>query len=162
MRFDHVNSYPAPADAVLGMLTDPAFRERVCQAQRALDHTVTVTGAGAGATVEISRTQSMRGAPAAVTKVVGDTVRIVQRETWTGPDTADLVIDIPGKPGQMRAAIRLQPRADGGCDQVFTGEVKVKVPLVGGKLEGLIGNILVKALEREVTVGTAWLAEPAG
>jgi hypothetical protein len=162
MRFEHVNSYPAPAEEVLAMLTDPVFRERVCEAQHAIDPSVDVVGSGAGATVEIARSQSMAGAPAVATRVVGDTVRIVQRETWTGPDTADLTIDIPGKPGEMRGGIRLSPRADGGCDEVFTGEVKVKVPLVGGKLEGLIEQILVKALVREGRVGLAWLAERAG
>jgi hypothetical protein len=57
----------------------------------------------------------------------------------------------------MRGEIRLRTRADGGCDEVFSGEVKVKVPLVGGKLERLIEQILVKALLREGTVGLTWL-----
>jgi hypothetical protein len=157
MRFEHVNSYPAPADTVLEMLTDPEFREQVCRAQHAIDPMVTVTGKGVGAIVEVARSQSMAGAPAVATKVVGDTVRIVQRESWTHADAADLSIDIPGKPGRMRGEIRLRTRADGGCDEVFGGEMEVKVPLVGGKLERLIDQILVKALLREGTVGLTWL-----
>jgi hypothetical protein len=162
MRFEHVNSYPASAEEVLAMLTDPAFRERVCASQRALDHAVAIDGTGVGATVEISRTQSMDGAPAAATKVVGDTVRIVQRERWDTADTARFDMEVPGKPGHMRGTIALRPRPDGGCDEVFTGEVKVKVPLIGGRLESLIERILEKALVREGEVGVAWLEERAG
>ena len=39
--------------------------------------------------VEVSRTQSMQGAPAIAVKLTGDRVAIVQRETWTGPRDAD-------------------------------------------------------------------------
>jgi hypothetical protein len=157
MDFEHVTSYAATPEQVRTMLTDRAFRERVCEAQRARDHTVTVTGEGAATTVEIERTQAMDGAPSVATKVVGDSVRILQRERWTGPDSADYSMEIPGKPGQMRGVLRLRPRSDGGCDEVVSGEIAVKVPLVGRKLEQLVESILVKALVREGEVGADWL-----
>lgn len=159
MRFEHVNSYPASAADVLEMLTSREFREQVCTYQRALEHTVRIDGTGAGATVEITRTQSMEGAPSIATKVVGDTVTIVQRERWTGPDTAELAMEIPGKPGHLRGTIRLVPNNDGGTDEVFSGEVKVSVPLLGGRLEAMVENILRRALRREGRVGAGWLAQ---
>ena len=108
MRFEHVNRYAAGSDAVLTMLTTPAFREEVCVRQRALDHDVDVTGAGPGAVVLIARTQSMEGAPGVATKVAGDTVRIVQREEWRTATEADFVMEIPGKPGQLKGGIVAQ------------------------------------------------------
>jgi hypothetical protein len=38
------------------------------------------------------------------------------------------------------------------------GDIKVKIPMLGGKLEGLIGDLLTKALLTEQRVGRAWLA----
>jgi len=159
VRFEHVNSYPAPAAEVLEMLTSREFREQVCTYQEALEHTIRIDGSGAGTTVEIDRTQSMKGAPSIATKVVGDTVRVVQRERWTTGDTAEFSMEIPGKPGHLRGTIRLVPNNDGGTDEVFSGDVKVGIPLVGGRLESMIDNILRRALRREGRVGASWLGQ---
>jgi hypothetical protein len=159
VRFEHVNSYPAAADEVLAMLTSTEFREQVCTYQEALEHTVRIDGSGVGAKVEIDRTQSMKGAPSIATKVVGDTVRILQREHWTAADAAEFAMEIPGKPGHLRGTIRLVPNHDGGTDEVFSGEVKVGVPLLGGRLESLIENVLRRALRREGRVGASWLGQ---
>ncbi|HET6561065.1 MAG TPA: DUF2505 domain-containing protein [Marmoricola sp.] len=159
MRFEHVNRYAAGSDAVLTMLTTPAFREEVCVRQRALDHDVDVTGAGPGAVVLIARTQSMQGAPGVATKVVGDTVRIVQREEWRTATEADFVMEIPGKPGRLDGGIVLRDNGDGTTDELFSGEVKVTVPLLGRKLEQMIASILERALVKEGQVGASWFAD---
>ena len=159
MRFEHVNSYPASATDVLEMLGNQEFREQVCTYQEALDHTVRIDRADGATTVQISRTQSMKGAPSIATKVVGDTVRIVQHERWSESGTADFSMEIPGKPGHLRGTIRLVPNHDGGTDEVFSGEVKVGVPLVGGRLEKMVDEVLRRALRREGRVGTGWLGQ---
>jgi hypothetical protein len=159
MRFEHVNHYAAGPDAVLAMLTEPAFRDQVCVRQGALDHDVDVRGEGAGAVVLIARTQSLEGAPSVATKVAGDTVRIVQREEWRTPTTADFAMEIPGKPGRLDGGIVLRDNGDGTTDQLFSGEVKVNVPLLGKKLEQMIASILERALVKEGQVGASWLAD---
>ncbi len=158
MRFEHVNHYAAGPDAVLAMLTTPAFRDQVCVQQRALDHDVDVQGAGAGAVVIIARTQSLAGAPSVATKVVGDTVRIVQREEWRTATEAGFAMEIPGKPAGLHGGIVLRDNGDGTTDQLFAGEVKVNVPLVAKKLEQMIASILERALVKEGQVGASWLA----
>ena len=158
MRFEHRTSYAASAEEVRAMLMDPEFRERVCAAQHALEHSVDIAGSGDRTTVEVSRSQSMKGAPTIAVKLTGDRVTIVQRETWTGPRDAEFAMEIPGKPGHLRGALSLRDTPE-GCEELVVGEVKVKVPLVAGKLEQLIGDILTRALVREGRVGTAWLAE---
>jgi hypothetical protein len=160
VRFEHRNTYAAAADEVRRMLLDRGFRERVCAAQHALEHAVDITEAGDRTTVQVTRTQSMEGAPAIAVKLTGDRVTIVQRETWTGPRDADFAMEIPGKPGHLRGALTLRDTAD-GCEELVVGEVKVQVPLVAGKLERLVGDLLAGALRREGNVGAAWLAERA-
>lgn len=156
-RFEHVTRYPAPAARVRTMMVDPEFRTQVCQAQKSVDHAVSVEDDGGATVVEVARTQSMAGAPAAATKIVGSAIRVVQRERWTGPDSATIELTIPGKPGHLRGTIRLRDTAD-GCEQHVTGDATVPIPLVGRKLEQLVTQILAKALTREAEVGQRWLA----
>jgi len=157
MKFSHDLAYDAAPEAVAAMLADPAFRERVCTALHVLRHEVSVEGAGAGMRVVVDQTQPAKGIPPFAKKFVGDEIRIVQRERWTDTSSADLDIEVPGKPGTMAGGIRLV--ADGsGTVQEVTGDIRVKVPLVGGKIEALVGDILRSALEAEQRVGRAWLA----
>jgi Protein of unknown function (DUF2505) len=160
MELSHTHRYSASAAQVQQMLTDRAFRERVCERQHALSHDVTVTGSGAGAEVVVRQTQAMAGAPAIATKLTGDTVTLEQREGWRSPTTAELAISLPGKPVELRdGRITLTDRPDGGCDQVVSGDLRVKVPLVGGKLESMLSDILRAAMRRQGEVGDAWLAQ---
>ena len=157
MKFSHDLAYDAAPEAVAAMLADPAFRERVCTALHVLRHEVSVEGAGAGMRVVVDQTQPAKGIPPFAKKFVGDEIRIVQRERWTGTSSADLDVEVPGKPGTMAGGIRLV--ADGGGTvQEVTGDIRVKVPLVGGRIEALVGDILRSALEAEQRVGRAWLA----
>ena len=168
MKFRHVNSYAASPAEVHAMLAAPDFREEVCTYQRALEHSVDIVSDDRTTTVVITQSQSMDGAPAAARKLVGSSVQIVQREVWQGGagDTsgldADFAMEIPGKPGHLKGQITLVDKGDGTCDEVFTGEVKVNVPLVGGKLEGFIADILTRALTREGRVGVTWLEQHQG
>ena len=159
MELSHTHRYAASPAEVQRMLTDRAFREKVCERQRALSCDVTVTGAGPGAEVVVRQTQAMAGAPAVATKLTGDTVSLEQREVWRSPTEADLSITLPGKPVELRnGQVTLAERPNGGCDQMVSGDLRVKVPLVGGKLESLLSDVLRAGMSRQAEVGDAWLA----
>jgi hypothetical protein len=157
MKFSHDLRYDAAPEAVLEMLSDPAFREKVCGAMRAVRSDVSIEGSGAGMRVVVDQTQPADGIPSFAKKFVGDDIQIVQRESWTDASGASLDVEIPGKPGAMNGAIALAADGTGTVESV-TGEVKVKIPLLGGKLEGLVSDMLRKALQTENRVGRAWLA----
>jgi hypothetical protein len=140
------------------MLLDPAFREAVCTAQDALSHRVAVSSSTPPASVEVTQRLDTSEAPGAARKVIGDSVETVQHEEWTSADAAKLDISIPGKPGHLRGRITLVDNGDGTSTERFDAEVKVNIPLVGGKLEGLIGKILGSGLRRERETGLRWLA----
>ena len=158
MKFERVHEYPAPAADVLAMLLDPAFREAVCASQEARDHSVSVTAGAPPATVEVRQRQDASGVPSAARKVVGDSVETIQREEWESAGRAKLEVTIPGKPGHLRGRIDLVDNGDGTSTERFDAEIKVNIPLVGGKLEQLIGKILGSALRRERETGLRWLA----
>jgi hypothetical protein len=157
MRFQHTSTYDAPPAEVYAMLTDPVFREKVCTFIKSPAHKVTVAGSGEQLSVTIDQTQRVRKVPAFAAKLVGETIQILQVERWTSPVAADLDLTIPGKPGHLRGLIALDPSA-AGTTQSVTGELKVGIPLVGGKLEGLIAGLLTMFMDAEQKVGQAWLA----
>ena len=157
MNFEHQIRYDAPPEKVYAMLADRSFREQVCDAQRVLEKSVTISPNGAGMNVTVDQQQRAGGIPAFAQKVVGDQIHIVQKEAWSTTTDAQLEVGIPGKPGHMLGSIALRP--DGaGTVQTVTGEIKVNIPLVGGKLEKLIADMLRRALDTENRVGHRWLA----
>jgi Protein of unknown function (DUF2505) len=156
MKFEHVNAYDAPSADVYTMLTDQAFREKVCAVVKSQDYTVKVDSSGEQVTVDVDQTQRVRKVPSFAAKLVGETVQIRQVERWTTPTAANLELTIPGKPGQLRGAIALQ-ESGGRTTHSIRGDLKVSIPLVGGKLEGLIAGLLNMFMDAEQKVGTAWL-----
>jgi hypothetical protein len=157
MKFSHEIRYAAGADDVYAMLGEQAFREQVCDASGTLAHSVRVTPSGTGMGVVVDRTMPADGIPSFATKFVGDKIQVVQNETWTGPTGADLEVTIPGKPGSFKGKITLTERGGETVEKV-AGDIKVSIPLVGGKLESLIGDLLASALRTEGKVGARWLA----
>lgn len=157
VKFSHEMSYDASPEEVAAMLADRDFREQVCKAMDSTRHDVSVEGAGKGMKVVVDQTQPARGIPSFAKKFVGDSIQIVQRESWSSETAATLLLEIPGKPGQLDGDIRLAVDGDGTVETV-AGDLKVKVPVVGGKLEGLVADLLKSALRTEQKVGRAWLA----
>ncbi len=157
MKFSHTMTYDAPPADVAAMLADPAFREKVCTAGDSVRHEVSIDGSGSGMKVVVDQTQPADGIPSFAKRFVGDEIQIVQRESWKNETKASLTVEIPGKPGDFKGDIALDADGDGTRETV-AGEIKVKIPMVGGKLESLIGDLLRKALKSEERVGRAWLA----
>lgn len=152
-------TYDAPLDRVAAMLADKAFREQVCDAQRVLSKSVSIDTADGVTEVRIDQVQPATGIPSFATKFVGDSIEVVQEERWESPERAEVKVTIPGKPGQAAGTATLV--ASGGVTtETVVLDIKVGIPLVGGKLEGLIHDLMLKALKAEERVGKAYLAGP--
>ena len=147
----------ATLEQVHEMLAEPAFREKVCDYQGVLRRTVQIKKDDQGMTVEIDQIQAAQGIPGFAKKFVGDEINIVQSEDWTAPAKGNIHLAIPGKPGEMSGTALLTEDPDGTTETVNLS-VKVNIPIVGGKIEGLIANLLSKALRAEHKVGVDWLA----
>jgi hypothetical protein len=148
----------ATMEQVHAMLADPAFREQVCDYQHVLRHTVQVKQDASGMTVSIDQVQAARGIPGFAKKFVGDEINIVQTEDWTSTEKGNIHVAIPGKPGEMSGTALLTQDPDGTTETVNL-TVRVNIPLVGGKIEGLVADLLSKALRAEHEVGVKYLSE---
>ncbi|WP_110206261.1 DUF2505 domain-containing protein [Nocardioides daejeonensis] len=145
----------ATVDQVVAMLMTPAFREAVCDAQtHMLGREVTIDGNR----VTVDQRQDADNIPSFAKKFVGAELRIVQAEEWTTPTHGDIHVTIPGKPGDIRGTADVRQDGDRVVETVVL-DVEVKIPLVGGKIAGLIGDKLKRTLEVEERTGRTWLAE---
>jgi len=148
-------TYDAPLATVSSMLADPAFRERVCDAQHATSRTVTVTGVPGQ--VDVSMVQPTQGVPGFAKKMVGSEVRINRHEDWTSPSAATLTIDAGVGSARIAGTLSLAER-DGRTAASVRLDIDVKVPLVGGKIESLVADLMTQAFDKEQSVGRAYLA----
>ncbi len=156
-RITHEMSYDATLAEVAAMLGDADFRRAVSDRQGVIRAEVDVTPRGEGKHVRIEQVQTAQGIPSFAKKFVGEEIHIVQEEEWGSPDAADVTVTIPGKPGDMAGTARLVESGSGTVETVDL-TVRVSIPLVGGKIEGLIADLLLKALRTEEKVGKEWLA----
>lgn len=156
VEFRHELTYDAPPDEVFAMLADPAFRAKVCEAQGVVSHDIDLTPTDAGFTLVNDQVQDTAGLPAIAKKIAGDTTRAVIEERWDSRTGGTVTITAPGKPTTARGTVRLEARGP-GTTEVVSLDVKVKVPVIGGKLEGLMADNIRAGLEVEQSVGTAWL-----
>lgn len=152
-------TYPGTTvEQVVAMMADPDFREQVASYQQAVRSSASNTGTGAGSTARVEIVHGTEHVPSFARKFVGDEIAIVQEETWTTDTHADVLMTIPGKPGDMSGTFDLAQVGDDVVESVKL-TVKVNIPFVGGKVEDLIAGLLSKALRAENKVGTKWLAQ---
>ncbi|MGN6574525.1 MAG: DUF2505 domain-containing protein [Nocardioides sp.] len=157
MKFRHEIVYDAPAHDVWAMLADPAFRQKSCEAMRVVSANISVDPDGDGMKVRIEQVQRTEGIPSFAKKFAGDTTEAIQVEEWQDPRSATMTVTTPGKPTRITGTLSLD--SDGARTvETFEGEVKVSVPLIGGKIEGLMAELFRKGMDKEHSAGVAWLA----
>lgn len=161
MKLSEQHLYDAPPGAVWEMITDPAFRDDVCRATGASSWDVRMDVGDEGGTVSISRVLPAEVSDA-VRKLVGETVTIVQHEVWgvAGPDgarSADVRLEVRGQPASMAGTHTLTP-SGGGAALRMSGDLKVTIPFLGGRLEKELGKAVSAGLTKEHEVGLRYLA----
>jgi hypothetical protein len=156
MLLRHEISYDAPLGDVFAMLSDPGFRQASADAMGVLSADVTITPNGEGISVHIDQVQPTEGVPGFARKFAGETTRAVQTEEWGSPAGGTITIETPGKPTSIKGTLSLN-ESGGRTTETLEAEVKVKVPLIGGKLESLMADLVSSGMDKEQAAGVAWL-----
>lgn len=161
MELHETLEYDAAPDTVFAMLCDQSWREDVCRDVHALTFDVSIRQDGDNVVVRTERSLPA-DVPDAVKKFVGDTIVVEQVETWgpAGPDgsrTADLVVDVKGKPAGMTGTVTLAAVGTGSRQEI-RGDVKVRIPFVGGSIEPEVAKAIRTAIRVEGKSGRAYLA----
>ncbi|MFD1825515.1 MULTISPECIES: DUF2505 domain-containing protein [Mumia] len=163
MRLHEIADYPgATPDQVFSIIRDDEFRAEVCEKMHAIAYEVSVDDQEDQVQVQIDRTMPAE-MPDFIKRLTGDTVEVRQIETW-GPAAADgsragtVRLTIKGQPASMDGTMAIHPTAS-GAELVVEGDLKVKIPLIGRKVEPEVAKAIVAALRVESEAGQARFAE---
>ncbi|TNC28538.1 DUF2505 domain-containing protein [Amycolatopsis alkalitolerans] len=159
-RIEHRAEFTQGVDEVFAAQTsEPALRARLAEVggQNAalLDYTTTAVG------VRFTLRQGV-GAdklPSIVRTLHSGDLFVDRQESWTREGYSGTArATVSGLPGEID--VRTELRAEGGKTVLrATGEVKIRIPLVGGKLEDFVADQITHLLRREVELSAQWLAE---
>lgn len=147
MRFYKEFQLEGSVDEVYAVLSDEGFRREVAHQAGATSYDASVRPRSGGGMDAVMDTESpTQGLPSAAIKVIGDTLRIHQVERWSSSTDAALEVSMPGKPGSVKGTIVLSPEG-AGSRMTVDADVKVKIPLVGGTVEKVIGRAVGSVLK---------------
>jgi uncharacterized protein YndB with AHSA1/START domain len=156
--------YEAPAERVYRMLVDPTFQSRRAQAGQPEHAEATVVpGPGDGATITVNRRMAV-DLPGFIAKLAGGKVTLNEVQVWrdSGGSTepvrdGTIRATMAGQPGGVVGTLRID-EAGGSTTVSVDAEISVKVPLVGGRIERFVADMLDRLLAYEESVGREWLA----
>ncbi|RVW01603.1 DUF2505 domain-containing protein [Rhodococcus spongiicola] len=161
-RIDHSAHYPHPVSTVHTALTDErywrAWLQEVGGPGAKLDEVTVGDG-----TIDVAMTQSIPAEhlPSMVTKIRPGDLIITRTESWHAlqgdhaEGTFSALVD--GTPGRLRGTMSLTADADGSL-LVMEGEVEVKLPIFGGKIESVIAEQVIELIEAENNFTARWTA----
>jgi hypothetical protein len=104
--------------------------------------------------------------PSIAKKVLSPRNTIEQVDDWEAPTDrgrrGTWVTSTKGAPVELRGEVKLTANESGGCTYEVTGELKVKVPLVGGKIAGALSGDAQREMDADVTFLAKYLADHMG
>lgn len=159
-KFTNSDPYSADADAMWAMLCDQDYWQQKYDSMGA----TAVEFQQFDVTDTALTVKSVRNVPADLPgfakKIVGDTNHVTQTERYTRTDQAissRIQIAVKNVPGGTTGAMVIKPT---GAGSVWDADldIKVSLPLVGGKLEGVILNETASNFVQEKQFNDSWLA----
>ncbi|WP_026425846.1 DUF2505 domain-containing protein [Actinokineospora inagensis] len=154
-RIEHRAEFSAPAATVHARLVDRAFLESRLHAvggkeATLVDHQVTPDGT---VRYRLRQTISATDLPSAVRSLIKGDLVVDRTESWQpdGPAFAGTTrATVSGIPGEVTGRYALTDSPSGSHLRT-TAEVKVRIPLIGGKIESVIAERVHALLTTEAT-----------
>lgn len=151
-RIEHSTEFPYLFEQVLAAFTsESALRQRLADIggkdAELLAHEKSAS------TISYRMRQGIPGEklPGAVRKVHSGDLHVEREQQWQVSDETakgTATASVTGVPGSITARSELTPTGSGTALRI-TGEVKVSVPLIGGKIERTIAEHVGQLLDRE-------------
>lgn len=151
MKYHDTIRYPVPVEALFRFFTDPDFFVRKYMAQGATNVRVTrAETAGSRSTITVSRDVPVEvPIPSFARAMVPSHITLVQTDSWdSATGRGNLQIEFKGMPVRVNCDMTLQDR-DGKAVEELAFDIRVSVPLLGGKLEALLAQDLRLKFQRD-------------
>lgn len=166
--FDLSADYDGSVDEVHHAFTDENYWRARLAGSGVDVATLELMRVGDEDTVEVVTLQVIRGdkLPGMVTQLHSGDLRIRREEAWGpitgGAATGSVVGSIVDAPVNLAGTAVLEAIDEtGGSRLTFRATVQVRVPIIGGKLENIIGTRLAELVAAEQRFTTEWIAKMA-
>lgn len=160
-RIEHHADLAAPATEAHAALVDRAFLDERLRALGGKGAELTdYRAAGDSVTYTLRQGVDAAHLPSVARAVVKGDLVVERTESWRpdgGAFTGTTTARVAGVPGEIQGRHRLADTA-AGSRWSTSAEVKVRVPLVGGKIEKVIAEEVGKLLAAEAAFAAEWLA----
>lgn len=161
-RFSHTAHIDAPVEAVFTSYGDEAYwRDRIAAAGSPRDSLDEFDVSGDEITVTVTQHIPESDIPDAARKVLKGQLVIVRKSVYSGFDgerfTGSARAEAAGGLGLIDGGAETLGR-EGGAVESVSGQVKVSVPLLGGKLEKMVVGHLDRLFEAEYQHLRRWTA----
>lgn len=158
-RFAGTVAFAQPSDEVFATLCDPAYV--VWKHEHMAAHDVTAQARQDGAVVTITSSRKLPAeVPSAARSLVGDTVTITEVHVWQPASSGEtrhgtVTASFGGAPMDVSGSLELRADGTGTVLQVVI-HAKAGIPLIGGKLEQMVGEQFMRALRKEQKIAPEW------
>ena len=157
-RIQHRSEFGFPAERVRAALTDEGYlRERLARIGGRSSALVSHEARDGVTRIVMRQGIDAEHLPSAARRLAPNGVTIERTEVWNGR-RATVTAAVAGLPGSLTGAMALDD-AEAGSVLAMDGEVKVSIPLVGGKLEGAIADQLGTLFGAEARFTNRWLTD---
>ncbi|MEU6150734.1 DUF2505 domain-containing protein [Actinosynnema sp. NPDC047251] len=162
-RIEHLTTFPRPASEVYAALVDEGhLRDRLVALGGTDPALVAFTTTDATTSYQLKQGVPADKLPSVARGLLGGDLVIERAEVWTEAGRAGTVeVTLDGVPGRLDGTFTLADTAGGGSELTLAGQVKVGIPLMGGKLEKMIAEQVAVLLDKEAEFTTEWLARRA-
>ncbi|HWD01131.1 MAG TPA: DUF2505 domain-containing protein [Amycolatopsis sp.] len=161
-RIEHRAEFSAPLSAVLAAVAgEDALRARL--AELGGDDAKLLSHAASDDAVryELQHGIAAQRLPQAVRALHKGDIVVRRKQVWERSGegyTGQVDVNVGGVPGEIGARTFLTPRGE-AVEFRTSGEVTVRIPLFGGKIEEFVAQQVTNLLGREAEFTTSWLAE---
>ncbi|WP_447004654.1 DUF2505 domain-containing protein [Saccharothrix isguenensis] len=157
-RIEHRTTSRRPARDVFAALVNERYlRDRLAALGGADPELVAFTTTDQSTSYQLKQGVPADKLPSVARGLLGGDLVIDRAESWTEAGFAGTVeVTLNGVPGRLDGTITLADTAN-GSELTLTGQVKVGIPLMGGKLETLIAEQVALLLDKETEFTAEWL-----
>lgn len=156
MKLAFQQSFPAEPAIVLELLRNKEFLADVAEHAGARSHTASVDGERTLLAMELAT-------PAKVQSVLGATIKVsldmrFRQPAADGTVSGRVDVNVPGYPVEAFTTVSLAPGGEGTIGR-YDGEMKVKIPLIGKKVESQVEPFVVAAFNGIERRARVWLTK---
>lgn len=157
MKLNYRHEFNGTTDEVAALFRNPDFIGDVARHAGATEHTVEIEG-------ETTHLKLVVPAPESIARFFGKGIKLSQSFAWGAPDEAGnrqgkVSVDVAGVPVTVQLGAVLSPTGEAASTAVYDGELEVKIPLVGKKVEEQVEPMIGRAFAGIERRAKAWLTK---